>query len=114
MHQKYLLFRDDGNTQWRNYGGGGAPIGWQKKSESDSRVIKLLLKSTWNGNQEIKYLCQDFNNQMFKEIVWNIAQKAPLKYQQNIEGNNSFRMWKCEKFLSSLAPLYRTYTFSQC
>ena len=30
-----------------------------------------------NGNQEIKYLFQDFNNQMFKEIVWNIAQKAP-------------------------------------
>ena len=24
--------------------------------------------------QEIKYLFQDFNNQMFKEIVWNIAQ----------------------------------------
>ena len=49
----------------------------KKKIESDSRVIKMLLKSTWNGNQEIKYLFQDFNNQMFKEIVRNIAQKAP-------------------------------------
>ena len=66
---------------------------------------------------------------MFKEIVWNIAQKAPhqtrfcsililrdpwlsfwrksnkyvsetkyLKYQQNIEGNNSFRMWNAKIF----------------
>ena len=26
-----------------------------------------------------------------------------LKYQQNIEGNSTFRMWKCEHFLSSLA-----------
>ena len=32
-----------------------------------------------------------------------------LKYQQNIERNSSFRMWKCEKFLSSLVPLARIY-----
>ena len=29
-----------------------------------------------------------------------------LKCQQNIERNTSFRMWKCEKFLSSLAYIY--------
>ena len=28
-----------------------------------------------------------------------------IKYRQNIEGNDSVRMWKCENFLSSLAPL---------
>ena len=34
-----------------------------------------------------------------------------LKYQQNIEGNSSIRMWKCENFKArSLA--YITYIFS--
>ena len=30
-------------------------------------------------------------------------------YQQNIERNSSFRMQKCQYFLSSLAPLARIY-----
>ena len=32
-----------------------------------------------------------------------ISETKYLKYQQNIEGNSSFRIWKCENFLSSLA-----------
>ena len=32
-----------------------------------------------------------------------------LQYEQKIERNSSFRMWKCKTFLSSLAPLARTY-----
>ena len=32
-----------------------------------------------------------------------------LKYQQNIQRNSSFRMQKCEKILSSLAPFARIY-----
>ena len=30
-------------------------------------------------------------------------------YQQNIERNSSLRMWKCQNFLSSLAPLARIH-----
>ena len=38
-----------------------------------------------------------------------------IKYRQNIEGNDSFRMWKCENFQSSLAPLARIFIeFYQC
>ena len=44
-----------------------------------------------------------------------VSETKYLKYQQIIEGNNSFRMWKCERFLSSLAPLARIFIdFSQC
>ena len=32
-----------------------------------------------------------------------------LLYRQNIERNSSFRMWKCQKCLSSLASLARIY-----
>ena len=38
-----------------------------------------------------------------------------IKYRQNIEGNDSFRLRKCEIFLSSLAPLARIFIeFPQC
>ena len=36
-----------------------------------------------------------------------VSQTKYLKYQQNIEGNSSFRMGKFENFQSSLAPLTR-------
>ena len=39
----------------------------------------------------------------------NVSETKYLKYQQNIEGNSSFRMWKCDNFISSLAPLARIY-----
>ena len=37
---------------------------------------------------------------------WNVSETKYLKYKQNIEGNSSFRKWKCENFLSSLAYNY--------
>ena len=35
-------------------------------------------------------------------------------YQQNIERNSSLRMWKCQNFLSSLAPLARIHIQGSC
>ena len=50
---------------------------------------------------------------MYADVIWdlttNVSETKYLKYQQNIEGNSSFRMWKCENFLSSLAPLARIF-----
>ena len=43
------------------------------------------------------------------KILCSWDKVSEVAYQQNIEGNNSFRMWKCEEFLSSLAPLARIY-----
>ena len=45
----------------------------------------------------------------------NVSETKYLKYQQNIEGNNSFRISKSKIFLSSRAPLARIFIdFSQC
>ena len=41
-----------------------------------------------------------------------VSETKYQKYQQNIKGNSSFRMWKCENFLSSLARIL--IDFSQC
>ena len=47
--------------------------------------------------------------------IYMFKRQKYLKYQQNIEGNGSFRISKCKKFLSSLAPLARIFIdFSQC
>ena len=54
--------------------------------------------------------------QMYLE-TWNIyvSETKYLKHQQNIEGNTSFRISKCKDFISSLAPLDRTFIdFSEC
>ena len=40
-----------------------------------------------------------------------LSETKYLKSQQNIEGNSSLRMWKCENFLSSLALLARIFTW---
>ena len=54
--------------------------------------------------------------QMYFETWIYVFETKYLKYQQNIEGNSSFRVWKCEKKnLCSLIPLSRIFTdFSQC
>ena len=44
-----------------------------------------------------------------------VSETKYLKYQQNIEGNSSIRMWKCEKFkLARSARSHILHTFSQC
>ena len=39
---------------------------------------------------------------MYADVIWdlkiNVSERKYLKYQQNDEGNNSFRLWKCQKF----------------
>ena len=48
-------------------------------------------------------------------VIWDLKlyvyEIKYQKYQQNIEGNNHFRMWKCKNFPSSLAP--RSFAYSQ-
>ena len=50
---------------------------------------------------------------MFANVFWDLkilcSWDKVSEVPTNIEGNNSFRMWKCEKFLSSLASLARIY-----
>ena len=47
--------------------------------------------------------------EMLTPEIKYVSETKYLKYQQNIEVNSNFRMWKCENFLSSLAPLARIY-----
>ena len=39
------------------------------------------------------------------DLKINVSETKYLKYQQNIEGNSSFRISKCNFFLSSLAHI---------
>ena len=57
-----------------------------------------------------RHWCHTISNKRKLHLLYNIglyAETKYQKYQQNIERNSSFRMWKCENFLSSLAPLAR-------
>ena len=62
---------------------------------SNDRKLHWLYKYVWRCNWR-------------PENIY-VSETKSLKYQQNIEGNSSFRISKCKHFLSSLAPLTRIF-----
>ena len=67
----------------------------QCQTISNDRKLHWLYKYVWRCNWR-------------PENIY-VSETKYLKYQQNIEGNSSFRISKCKNFLSSLAPLARIF-----
>ena len=105
-----------------------------------NRPVHVLANQSWTNEvlMERQIISGKTNNQAFKKLMipnmmntnpysnwynrlksccvtlWRmyyVTETKYLKYQQNIERNSSFRMWKCEKRNSKLARIY-TYIFS--
>ena len=67
-------------------------------------ILSFILLSYYKTSDNESALIEYY---VYAGVIWdlkiNVFERKYLNYQQNDEGNKSFRLWKCQNNLSSLA-----------